>query len=151
LYSSGVQVPYIDAGTFAVEGESRPLAFPFTPESRQGVVKRVQQRGAEIMEYLKASSAMSCASAISKHLKDWLGNDVPTEMFSMGVISNGNPYGIPDDLVYSFPCFRRAGDVSGTWRIVPDLPISSEVRQMLDASADELVSEKADAAAILEK
>jgi malate dehydrogenase len=146
-----LQVPYIDAGTFTVDGERRQLSFPFSPQAREGVVERVQRRGAEILEYLKASSAMSCASAISKHLKDWLGNEVPAEMFSMGVISNGNPYGMPEDLVFSFPCYRKPEDLSGKWRIVADLPISADIRQMLDASAAELESEKADAAAILEK
>lgn len=32
---------------------------------------------------------------------------------SMGVFSNGNPYGVPDDLVFSFPVKSGEGDTSG--------------------------------------
>ena len=53
-----------------------------------------------------ASSAMSAASAIVKHLADWLGPDPTPNFFSMGVPSDGNPYGVPDGLFYSFPCRR---------------------------------------------
>lgn len=37
---------------------------------------------------------MTCMIFVS-HFKD--------DFISMGVYSTGNPYGIPDDLVYSFP------------------------------------------------
>lgn len=142
---SSTQVPYIDAGTFSMDGDKQPLGYPFTEEARLQLTRRVQQRGAEIMEYLHASSAMSCAVAISKHLQDWLAAVIPTEMFSMGILSNGNPYGVPEDLVFSFPC-RREGS---TIRIVPGLPLSPQVVAMLDASAAELQAEKADASAVL--
>ena len=62
-------MPYIDSGTFTVDAETRALTFPFTEEAKDVLTARVQRRGAEILEYLGASSAMSCASAISKHLK----------------------------------------------------------------------------------
>ena len=64
-----LQVPYIEAGTFVIDGATQPLTFPFTEAAKDAMTERVQKRGAEILEYLGASSAMSCASAISKHLK----------------------------------------------------------------------------------
>lgn len=146
---SNTQVPYIDSGTFTVDNETRPLTFPFTEEAKDVLTARVQRRGAEILEYLGASSAMSCASAISKHLKDWLGPEIPTDMFSMGILSNGNPYNIPNDLVFSFPVVRTPDGVSGAVTIVPNLPISPKIRNMLDISSRELSVEKDEAAIML--
>ncbi|XP_020943127.1 malate dehydrogenase, cytoplasmic-like [Sus scrofa] len=41
--------------------------------------------------------------AISDHIRDiWFGTP-EGEFVSMGIISDGNSYGVPDDLLYSFP------------------------------------------------
>ena len=57
----------------------------------------------------------------------------------MGVISDGNPYGIPDGLMYSFPLKIQ----NGNWQIVQGLPIDDFAREKMDATAKELIEEKA--------
>ena len=70
-------------------------------------------------------------------------------MFSMGILSDGNPYHIPHDIVFSFPVLRSPSGIPGAVTIVPDLPISAKIRNMLDVSAQELSIEKNDAALML--
>lgn len=141
---STTQVVYTGVGTFPGGNISDIL----TDEDSDNLLPKVQNRGAEIIRYQQASSALSAANAIAKHLRDWLGPD-EGQTFSMGILSNGNPYGIPDDLVFSFPCQRIAGGKSGDVYIVPDLPIDTRTRSLLKVTIDELEREKCDAAGIL--
>ena len=57
----------------------------------------------------------------------------------MGVVSDGNTYGIPEGIVYSFPVSIKAG---GTWEFVQGLSISDFAREKMDATAKELVEER---------
>ncbi len=69
-----------------------------------GFIKKVQGSGAEIIQASDRSSLTSAANAICDHVRDlWLGTP-EGEVSSMGVISDGNPYGVKDDLIFSFPC-----------------------------------------------
>lgn len=140
---SQTQVPYVLASTVEVSGEERRVAEmedvdEFVPE----VIRRVQKRGAEVLKALGVSSAMSAAVAISYHLRDWCGEGGSAEMFSMGLLSTGGSYGIPPGIVFSFPCIRNS---TGEVEIVDGLPLTDEVRSMLDASAEELFAEKREA------
>ena len=56
----------------------------------------------------------------------------------MGVISDGNSYGIPNDLMYSFPVRIK----NRKWEIVEGLSISDFARSKMDATANELVEER---------
>ncbi len=57
----------------------------------------------------------------------------------MGVTSDGNSYGVPEGIIYSFPVSIKPG---GTWEIIKDLSISDFAREKMDATATELKSEK---------
>jgi len=56
----------------------------------------------------------------------------------MGVISDGNNYGQPDGLIYSFPVVINNGE----WKIVDNLEFSDGVDQELKLTADELLGER---------
>lgn len=56
----------------------------------------------------------------------------------MGIISDGNSYGVPDDLIYSFPVTIK----NKTWKIVEGLPINDFSREKMDLTAKELKEEK---------
>lgn len=57
------------------------------------------------MEARKNSSVCSAANAVKDHLRDWfLGTG--DKIHSMGVSSDGS-YGIPVNLVYSFPVYLK--------------------------------------------
>ena len=141
---STTQTIFTDTAVVSTCEGNLALSKYLDPSDYDEVLGKVQSRGAEILRYLQASSSLSAANAIAKHLQDWLGPE-HDRAFSMGVISNGNAYGIPDDLVYSFPCKRVAGGAPGEYYIVNDLTISPKIRDLLEASTAELVSEKLDA------
>ncbi|XP_041351635.1 malate dehydrogenase, cytoplasmic-like [Gigantopelta aegis] len=101
-------------------------------------IKTVQQRGAAVIKLRKLSSAMSAAKATCDHMHDWFSG-TGDSWVSMGVISDGNSYGIPEGLMYSFPVKIQ----NGNWQIVQGLDINDFSRAKMDATAKELLEEKA--------
>jgi len=100
-------------------------------------IKTVQQRGKAIIDARGASSAASAANAALEHVRDWFLGTQPGEWVNMAVPSDGS-YGIPKGIVYSFPVTCSAGN----YKIVQGLPISHDSRKLMDATADELLSER---------
>ncbi|KAM4694575.1 malate dehydrogenase, cytoplasmic [Discoglossus pictus] len=101
-------------------------------------ISTVQQRGAAVIKARKLSSAMSAAKAICDHVRDiWFGTPEGT-FVSMGVFSDGNPYGVPGDLLYSFPVTIK----DKTWKIVEGLSINDFSREKMEITAKELQEEK---------
>lgn len=99
----------------------------------------VQKRGAAIIEARGKSSAASAASACLDHVR-WLTRPTPAgDTFSAAVISDGNPYGVPEGLMYSFPL---TSDGSGDAKIKAGIAISDYARAKLDATAAELAKER---------
>lgn len=100
-------------------------------------IPTVQQRGAAIIKARGASSAASAASAAVDHMRDWaLGSN--GEIVSMAVPSDGS-YGIPEGVIYSFPCVCENGD----YRIVQGLEINDFSRERMNATDQELREERA--------
>lgn len=100
-------------------------------------IPTVQQRGAAIIKARGASSAASAASAAIDHMRDWaLGSN--GSWVSMGVYSAGNPYGIDEDIMYSFPITTENGE----WKIVEGLDISDFSKEMMGKTEDELTGER---------
>src|SRR6185295_14991120 len=75
---------------------------------REEFIPTVQQRGAAIIKARGASSAASAASAAIDHMRDWAQGTRDGDWVSMGVPSDGS-YGIPEGVVYSFPCTCKGG------------------------------------------
>jgi malate dehydrogenase len=101
-------------------------------------IPTVQQRGAAIIEARGASSAASAANAAIDHVRDWMLGTTADDWVSMGVPSDGS-YGIPEGVIYSYPCTTRAGE----YEIVQGLDIDDFSRQRMDATKDELFEERA--------
>ena len=102
-------------------------------------VSKIQKRGSEVIAARGKSSAASAANAALASMRSIL---IPTEMgrwFSACVFSQDNPYGIREDLVFSFPC-RSQG--KGDWDIVPSLKIDSFLQEKLTLTEKELVEER---------
>jgi malate dehydrogenase len=106
-------------------------------------IPTVQQRGAAIIKARGASSAASAANAAIDHMRSWALGTPAGDWVSMGVYSDGS-YGIPEGLIYSFPCTCNGGD----WTIVQGVEINDFSRSKMDATAAEL-SEERDAVAHL--
>lgn len=103
-----------------------------------GFIKTVQQRGKAIIQARGKSSAASAAWAAIDHAADWFRPTAPGEWVSMAVTSDGS-YGIPEGLIYSFPC---TVDEAGQYHIVPDVELSASARERAMKSAEELMAER---------
>ena len=97
----------------------------------------VPHRGAAIIKERGDSSAASAASAAVDHMRSWaLGSK--GQWVSMGVCSKGNPYGVDEDLIFSFPITTENGE----WKIVPGLEISGFSKERIGQNEKELVGER---------
>uniref|UniRef100_A0A8D1BQI5 Lactate/malate dehydrogenase C-terminal domain-containing protein n=1 Tax=Sus scrofa TaxID=9823 RepID=A0A8D1BQI5_PIG len=99
------------------------------------IIMTVQQCDAVVIKARKPSSAMS--KAISDHIRDiWFGTP-EGEFVSMGIISDGNSCGVPDDLLYSFPVTTK----DKTWKFL-EIPVNDFSLEKMDLTAKELAEEK---------
>ncbi|KAG7463063.1 hypothetical protein MATL_G00191460 [Megalops atlanticus] len=144
---SSTQYPDIHHAKVNVQGKE-VAAFDAVKDDcwiKGDFISTVQQRGAAVIKARKLSSAMSAAKAICDHMRDiWFGTP-EGEYVSMGVYSNGNSYGVPDDLIYSFPVMIK----DKSWKIMEGLEINDFSRGKMDATAAELVEERDTAVSFL--
>jgi malate dehydrogenase len=103
----------------------------------QTFIPTVQKRGAAIIEARGSSSAASAASAAVDHVHDWVHGTPEGDWVSMAIPSDGS-YGIPEGVIYSFPCTTSGGEIS----IVQGLEIDDFSRSRMDATRDELFEER---------
>lgn len=101
-------------------------------------LSKVQKRGAEIIGQLGKSSAASAANAACDHVHDWFYGTRPGCHVSMGVISDGNSYGVPEGINYSFPMTVKDGE----WKIVDGLKIDDFSKDKMTKTAKELLDER---------
>lgn len=94
---------------------------------------KVQNRGAEILAQRGLSSAASAANAAIDAMKDWIDSSSGI-ITSAGIYSSGNPYGIADDLYFSFPI--KDGE------IVKGLAMDPFLQLQIKLSEKELISER---------
>lgn len=111
---------------------------------RDQYIPRVAKRGAEIIDARGASSAASAANGAIDHIRDWVLGTPDDDWVSMGIPSDGS-YGIPEGLIFSFPCRCKDGD----YAIVPGLEIDTFSQARLDATRKELEAERDAVAKIL--
>lgn len=99
----------------------------------------VQKRGAAIIAARGKSSAASAASAVIDTVKDLVAPTPLGKWFSCAVCSDGNPYKITENLIFSFPC-RSLGN--GNYEIVKDLPWNDFLTNKIKLSEQELLEER---------
>jgi len=100
-------------------------------------IRRVQQRGAEVIEARGSSSAASAANAAIDHMHDWVLGSADGDYVSMGIPSDGS-YGVEEGVISSFPVVCS----DGNHEIVQGLEIEDFSRRRIDASVAELVEER---------
>jgi len=96
----------------------------------------VRKRGAAIIAARGKSSAASAANAAVDAIRALF---TPGEVFSSGIYSAQNPYGIDPDLIYSFPC-RSLGQ--GRYEWIRDWRFSEALKEKLKLSEKELQEER---------
>jgi malate dehydrogenase (NADP+) len=134
---STTQVPDFVNARIAGARASSVIADPSWLEG--GFTPAVQTRGGALIKKWGRSSAASTAVSISDHIRSLTRPTPAGDWFSMAVLSDGNPYGIAEGLVYSFPC-RSKGD--GSYEIVSGLEVTPWLRERMAKSEKELSDEK---------
>lgn len=76
---------------------------------------KVATRGGALIKKWGRSSAASTAVSIADAIRALVEPTAEGDCFSSGVVSDGNPYGVQDGIVCSFP-LRSKGD--GSWEFV---------------------------------
>ena len=99
----------------------------------------VQKRGAQVIEARGSSSAASAANAAIGAMRSILMPTAPNDFFSMGISAKNNPYGIDENLVFSFPCQSRGkNDI----QIVSGLEMSPFLKEKIALTQKELQDER---------
>lgn len=133
---SSTQYPDVNSGTI----NEKPIRQVINDDAYLDgdFIPTIQKRGAAIIAARKASSALSAARAAVLHMNSWVCGTKPGEYVSMGVISDGNSYGVQGGLLYSFPCKCSGGE----WEIVGGLSVSDFGKGKMKVTEDELADEK---------
>ena len=97
-------------------------------------IPAVQQRGAAVINARGSSSAASAASAAVDHMHDWVAGNPWTSM----AIRSANPYGISEDIFFSFPvsCNNSQRD------IIQEVEINDFSRELIRKTEQELLEER---------
>lgn len=105
----------------------------------EAFIPTVQERGAAIIKARGKSSAASAANAVIDHVHALLRPTAQGDRFSSAVCTDGNPYGIPENLIFSFPC-RSKGD--GDYEIIGGVPWNEFLSTRIQLTQKELLEER---------
>ena len=141
-----------------IKGEVKKVKSFFSKDETNDLIKQIQNRGGEIIKKQGLSSGLSAAGAITRHLKDLFTRltvdpvdpvgpkgEEGVKLFSAGVLSDGNTYGVPEGIVFSFPCYLNNGEV----KIFEGLELDESLNERLHVSVAELQGERNEAEAFL--
>lgn len=138
---SETQVPDITFATIRSNGSSTPAIEAINNDQAwaQGdFIKTVQVRGGAVIQAMNKSSAASAANAAVEHMRSWVLGTREGQYVSMAVPSNGE-YGVPKDLVFSFPCTCK----NGVYTVVTGLPVTDFVKEKMRVSWEQMQTEDA--------
>ena len=102
------------------------------------MIKKVQQRGAEIINARGSSSAFSAANAAIGHVRSLIEKTPDGTWFSAAIPSDGS-YSIQEGLIFSYPV---VSDGNGGYSIVQGLENSDFGKDKIAKTADELLAER---------
>jgi malate dehydrogenase len=131
---SSTQVP--DFVHAQIRGKPALQAIPDRKWLEGEFLNRIQKRGAEIIAARGKSSAASAAQAAIGAMRSIL---MPDPWFSSGIYSHKNPYGMADDLVFSFPCCSKGG---GEYEIISGLEHDLFLKEKIALTQKELIEER---------
>ncbi|MBM3207792.1 MAG: malate dehydrogenase [Chlamydiae bacterium] len=134
---SATQVP--DFVNAKIRGSSVTTIITDRAWLENDFTSKVQKRGAEVIATRGKSSAGSAANAAIDAMKSLVFPTEPGKWFSMALCSKGNPYGIDEGLIFSFPCISKG---NGNVEIVQGVHIDPFLKQKIDLTEKELKEER---------
>lgn len=102
-------------------------------------IPAIQKRGAQVIAARGKSSAASAAHAVIESIQSLLLPTKQDDWHSVAHLSDGNPYGIQDNLVFSFPCVCKG---NGKVEFVKDLRLDPYLQEKIFFSEKELLEER---------
>jgi malate dehydrogenase len=102
-------------------------------------VSKVQKRGAEVIAARGKSSAASAANAALDAMRSLIFPTKKEHWFSMAITAKGNPYGIDERLIFSFPCVSKG---NGQIEIVPGIQFNQFLKEKIKLTENELLEER---------
>ena len=125
---------YADYRHSTSNGDSVKHLINDEPWNNNVFLPTVGKRGAAIIDARGSSSAASAANAAIDHVRDWvLGSQ---DWVTMGVPSDGS-YGIPEGIVFGFPCECKGG----SYTIIQGIEIDAFAQEKLNKTLKELTDE----------
>ncbi|MDN3504840.1 MAG: malate dehydrogenase [Rhabdochlamydiaceae bacterium] len=131
---SSTQVPDI----FNTKVNGKPIRSVVKDDSwlENEFIQTVQKRGAAVIKARGKSSAASAANAILDSIRNIYSTD---QHFTAGVCSKGNPYGVDEDLIFSFPLMSK-GD--GKYEIRKGFEFDPFLEERIKLTEKELIEER---------
>lgn len=102
-------------------------------------ISKVQKRGAEVIAARGKSSAASAANAVIDSIKSLYNPTQQGDFYSLAALSDGNPYGVQEGLIFSFPTITTE---RGETEIVKDLKMDPFLKEKIALTEKELLEEK---------
>ena len=125
---------YADYRHCTSNGDSVKHLINDEPWNNNVFLPTVGKRGAAIIDARGLASAASAANAAIDHVRDWvLGSD---DWVTMGVPSDGS-YGIPEGIVFGFPCECK----DGSYKIIQGIEIDAFAQEKIAKTLKELTDE----------
>ncbi len=125
---------YADYRNCTSNGDNVKALINDEPWNNNVFLPTVGKRGAAIIDARGLSSAASAANAAIDHVHDWvLGS---SDWVTMGVPSDGS-YGIPEGIVFGFPCECK----DGSYKIVQGIAMDAFAEEKIAKTLKELTDE----------
>lgn len=134
---SATQFPNFEHAT--INGEPAESVIADRDWLENDFMSTVQKRGAAVIQARGKSSAASAANAALDTIRSLITPSAKGDWLSAAIPSEGNPYGISDGLIFSFPLHS---DGRGNLEIVRGLELSEYARGKVVATETELNSER---------
>ncbi|OHT15476.1 Malate dehydrogenase [Tritrichomonas foetus] len=138
---SNTQVPDCSNAVYDSPEGPKKVSQLLPDEALKGeFVQKIATRGGAVIKARGASSAASAANAALAHMRDWCLGTKAGSWVSMAIpVPEDEPYGIKKGTVFSFPC---EVDANGNVHVVKGLEVTDWLRQKLEATEAELISER---------
>jgi malate dehydrogenase len=146
IWGNHSSTQYPDFENARINGKPAPDVIGDRSWLENTFIETVQKRGAAIIAARGTSSAASAANAVLDHVRSAVNKTKGDNWFSAAISSDGNPYGVPDGLIYGFPC---RSDGKGDITIVEGVILSDYAKSKLDITTQELLGERADVSELL--
>ncbi len=146
IWGNHSSTQYPDFENARINGKPAPDVIGDRSWLENTFIETVQKRGAAIIAARGTSSAASAANAVLDHVRSAVNKTKGDNWFSAAISSDGNPYGLPDGLIYGFPC---RSDGKGDITIVEGVRLSDYAKGKLDITTQELLGERTDVSELL--